>query len=246
LLDYMYKGYMGADEALPTVYVPDDPASHIIACVQEARRALSPHGAIMLFSDHKSDPELDLLQTLRDCGLRRADQYIWNKPSGVFSSQSGAVFASSHEVVDVYRRSDIATFPPHLRYEPSVSPKWHCRSHRTSSERGLHPFEKPVELMKALISVITVNGLVIDPFAGSGSSGIAAVQLGCSYRGAELVQEYVDLANRRITLTADREQETVEAINAALAGANPEQQAAIRLHLEQAGIQLTEITKEAA
>ncbi len=240
LLDWMYKPYMGGDKNLPQVHLPHDPAGHLIECLRAARKALTPHGIVALFVDHQSDPDERIAPALKACGLRTVDQYVWNKPAATFSGNTGAIFANNHEIVDIYRRTDTKTFPPHLKYERSVSPKWHSRSHRTTSERGVHPFEKPVELMRALISTVTVNGLVVDPFAGSGSSGVAAAELGCGYRGAEMIEEYVKTANRRISCAADREKETVEAINAALAGANAEQRAAIVVHLKNAGINLTE------
>jgi DNA modification methylase len=238
VLDWMYKPYLGSDAALPQVHLPDDPVGHLIECLRAARPALSPHGAVALFVDHQSDHDLKIITAARDCGLGRVDQYVWQKPAGTFSGRKGALFANSHDVIDIYRRVDVESFPPHVRYAHSVSPRWHCRSHRASSEREVHPFEKPVELMKELIGSITVNGLVVDPFAGSGSSGVAAVELGCGYRGAEMIEEYVEIANRRIAVGADREAETVEAINAGLIGANAEQQAAITVYLEQAGIRL--------
>jgi len=239
IADWMYMPYEGsAQAALPPVEIPSDPKQHLVECIIEARRVLAQRGAMFLFVDHRSDPSESILRALKDNGLRRMDQYIFQKMSAVFSQRDGQAFANSHDIVDVYRRSDVSYFPRMLQYERSVSPKWHCRSHRTSAEPAVHPFEKPVELMKVLISAITVNGLVLDPFAGSGSAGVAAVQLDCSYRGAELVEEYVQIANRRISLAADREAETVEAINAALTGADREQHAAIVLHLERAGIKL--------
>ncbi len=240
ILDWMYKPYMGGDKDLPQVHLPDDPAGHLIDCIEAARRVLTAHGIVALFVDHQSDHDERVIRALKASNLTRVDQYVWNKPAATFSGKTGAIFANNHEIVDIYRRADTKTFPPHLKYERSVSPRWHSRSHRTTSERGVHPFEKPVELMKALISTVTVNGLVVDPFAGSGSSGVAAIELGCGYRGAEMIEEYVEIANRRISCAADREKETVEAINAALVGANGEQRAAIVVHLKNAGINLTE------
>jgi site-specific DNA-methyltransferase (adenine-specific) len=62
-----------------------------------------------------------------------------------------------------------------------------------------HPTVKPVELMKYLIKLITPpGGTVLDPFNGSGSTGMAAVELGHNYIGCELDPAYVDIANRRI------------------------------------------------
>jgi site-specific DNA-methyltransferase (adenine-specific) len=53
-------------------------------------------------------------------------------------------------------------------------------------EGGLHPAQKPLKLMEALISLTTRPGqVVIDPFAGSGSSLVAAKRLGRRYLGVE-------------------------------------------------------------
>ena len=62
-----------------------------------------------------------------------------------------------------------------------------------------HPTVKPVELMKYLIKLVTPpKGTVLDPFTGSGSTGMAAVELGYDFIGCELDPHYVDIANRRI------------------------------------------------
>jgi site-specific DNA-methyltransferase (adenine-specific) len=62
-----------------------------------------------------------------------------------------------------------------------------------------HPTVKPIELMKYLIKLITPpGGTVLDPFSGSGSTGCAAVELGMTYIGCELDEQYVEIAGRRI------------------------------------------------
>ena len=62
-----------------------------------------------------------------------------------------------------------------------------------------HPTVKPVELMKYLIKLITPKGgTVLDPFNGSGSTGMAAVELGFDYIGCELDPEYVKISEARI------------------------------------------------
>ena len=54
--------------------------------------------------------------------------------------------------------------------------------------------------MKYLIKLVTPpKGTVLDPFTGSGSTGMAAVELGYDFVGCELDQAYVDIANKRIT-----------------------------------------------
>ena len=62
-----------------------------------------------------------------------------------------------------------------------------------------HPTVKPVELMKYLVRLVTPeNGKVLDPFNGSGSTGMACAELGYEYVGCELDQAYVDIATKRI------------------------------------------------
>jgi site-specific DNA-methyltransferase (adenine-specific) len=77
-------------------------------------------------------------------------------------------------------------------YCPKVSKK----------ERGdgnVHPTVKPIKLMEYLITLVTPNGgVVLEPFMGSGSTGIAAKNLGMSFIGIEKEQEYFDIAKQRI------------------------------------------------
>lgn len=62
-----------------------------------------------------------------------------------------------------------------------------------------HPTEKPVELKAHLIeNSSNIGDLVCDPFMGTGSSGIAAKQLGRHYLGIELDSEYFNKARERI------------------------------------------------
>jgi DNA modification methylase len=65
--------------------------------------------------------------------------------------------------------------------------------------RGEHPCPKPVELMRALVAAATSPGaLVLDPFAGSGTTLLAARQCGRSAVGIELDPRYASLARRRL------------------------------------------------
>ena len=69
------------------------------------------------------------------------------------------------------------------------------------SERGqanTHPTVKPVALMKHLVRLVTPpGGLVLDPFLGSGTTGIAAVALGHTFVGLDLSADYLELARAR-------------------------------------------------
>ena len=62
-----------------------------------------------------------------------------------------------------------------------------------------HPTVKPVALMRWLVRLVTPpGGLVLDPFAGSGSTGVACRQQGFRYLGIDLNPEYVRIARARI------------------------------------------------
>lgn len=62
-----------------------------------------------------------------------------------------------------------------------------------------HPTVKPVKLMEYLIRLVTPpNGTVLDPFMGSGSTGVAAKNLGFEFIGIEMNADYVEIAKRRV------------------------------------------------
>ena len=72
----------------------------------------------------------------------------------------------------------------------------------TRKERGDyndHPTPKPIALMRYLCRIYAPQGgLVLDPFLGSGSTGIGALQERCAFLGIDMDQHYVDIAERRI------------------------------------------------
>lgn len=64
---------------------------------------------------------------------------------------------------------------------------------------GEHPTEKPVSLMRELVSLFSNPGeTILDPFAGSGTTGVACASLGRRFIGIEVNQRYFDIACERI------------------------------------------------
>lgn len=61
-----------------------------------------------------------------------------------------------------------------------------------------HMTTKPVEVMRHLVQAVPPGGLVLDPFCGSGSTGVACKEAGRRFIGLELVPEYAAVARRRI------------------------------------------------
>ena len=69
----------------------------------------------------------------------------------------------------------------------------------TEPKKNNHPTVKPISLMEYLIKLVTPKGgVVMDCFMGSGSTGIAARNLGFRFLGIEKEQEYFDIAKQRI------------------------------------------------
>jgi site-specific DNA-methyltransferase (adenine-specific) len=70
---------------------------------------------------------------------------------------------------------------------------------RTNERRNDHPTVKPVDLMRWLCRLVTPpNGLVLDPFMGSGSTGMAALDEGFQFVGIDMDEHYIEIARRRI------------------------------------------------
>lgn len=69
----------------------------------------------------------------------------------------------------------------------------------SGSERTIHPTQKSLKLMKEIIKIHTnENDLIIDPFMGSGTTGVAALNLNRKFIGIEVYPEYFDIAAKRI------------------------------------------------
>ena len=72
---------------------------------------------------------------------------------------------------------------------------------KTPTRTNNHPTVKPIALMEYLIKMVTPKGgLVLDPFAGSGSTLVAAKENGYDYIGIELTEEYIPIIKARLSL----------------------------------------------
>jgi site-specific DNA-methyltransferase (adenine-specific) len=100
------------------------------------------------------------------------------------------------------RQTEVILFYPGKEHEfPSGRPSDVVKYSRTGN--NLHPTQKPVELMAEVCS--WTKGIIVDPFAGSGSTLIAAQQLGRTCYGMELDPKYCDVIIQRWeTLTGQK------------------------------------------
>lgn len=68
-----------------------------------------------------------------------------------------------------------------------------------AKDGAVHPTQKPVKLMAWTLAEIDAHGVVLDPFMGSGTTGIACVRRHCAFVGIERDLSYFDIACRRIS-----------------------------------------------
>lgn len=119
---------------------------------------------------------------------------IWDKQdgSGAGMGDLDAAFGNSHEEIYVYGhwpRGDKPRMPSVLRTNDGMA---HLA--RTIG----HPTPKPISLMERLVRYAP-SGVVVDPFSGSGSTLVAAKNIGRTAVGVELDERYCEIAARRLS-----------------------------------------------
>ena len=177
----------------------------------ECKRLLKPNGTLWVSGIyHSIYPVGFALQLL---GYHLLNEIVWYKPNALPNTICNC-FTASHETLIWARKNEKAKhcfnysamkngeFPNDILKNPQKQMRsvW-CIPfpHQREKQFGRHPTQKPLELMRRIITASTNAGdLILDPFMGSGTTGLAAVELGRRFVGIELEPEYVDLARRRI------------------------------------------------
>ena len=78
----------------------------------------------------------------------------------------------------------------------------HISASPVPTAERVHPTQKPAAVMDHILRIVDPGGVVLDPFTGSGSTGIAALRSGRRFVGIELSEEYAEIAARRIEAAA--------------------------------------------
>lgn len=81
---------------------------------------------------------------------------------------------------------------------PEVYPSSVMRFTPPTSATRVHRTEKPVELIEALLPITAAYGTILDPFMGSGTTGVACIKTGRNFIGIEKEPKYFDIARKRI------------------------------------------------
>ena len=112
--------------------------------------------------------------------------------------------ASEYEVKETEDANPNGRYPSNIigHVDEEETQKYFYAPRATRKERGEyndHPTPKPISLMRYLCRVYCpADGIVLDPFMGSGSTGIGAIQENKNFIGIDMSQHYVDIANQRI------------------------------------------------
>lgn len=153
-------------------------------CAMQWRRLLVPGGHALSFIDWRMCAQL--AAALETADLRQHPTIVWDKQH----FGMGAVFRNQHEFIVHFtngspaapRRRDVANV---LKFPPVRG--------------GDHPTQKPEELLSVLLSVVCPpDGLVLDPFAGSGATLLAARSIGAPSIGIEADERYAEVIATRL------------------------------------------------
>jgi len=144
----------------------------------ECARILRPGGVVMIFADWRRMADLGYLASIT--GLRPSTCVAWvrTRPGtgGLFRSSWDPILLVSRGVPDAVDRAAIrnvveADYPT----------------------KRLHPYAKPIEpFLHVMRRICRVGDLVVDPFAGSGVSCVAAELLGLKWEGCDVDPQYAD------------------------------------------------------
>ena len=109
---------------------------------------------------------------------------VWDKDS----IGMGYHYRSQYEIINFFEKGKLA-----------LADLGMSNIFRVKRVRNGYPTEKPVEAISKLISQSGhIGDVVLDPFSGSGATGVAAVQAGCSYIGIDTSEKAHDIARQRL------------------------------------------------
>ncbi|MFE4972877.1 DNA-methyltransferase [Kitasatospora sp. NPDC056651] len=167
---------------------PDENGDHIAwahRTLTEAYRASAEHSVAMIFSDWRQKP--DISEGLRMASWTWQGTIPWIKPAsqprkGGFEQSADFITWGGKGSLDNNR--DL--------YLPG-----HFTATQPCKDQD-HTTQKPMEIMQQLVQICPEGGTVLDPFTGTGSTGIAALREGRRFLGIELNPRYADIAEQRL------------------------------------------------
>lgn len=179
----LQKGYEAHDDCMPRA----DYIAWQRDCLDEMMRLLRPDGAI--FYNHKWRVQGGLLENQDEivAGFPVRQIIIWHRAGGI--NFNPGYFLPNYEVIYLICK-------PEFKLAPKANAAG-CVWKITQESDNEHPAPFPVELAARCIESCD-DGLVLDPFIGSGTTAVAAETLGRDWRGIEKSAAYVEMAEQRL------------------------------------------------
>lgn len=151
----------------------------------ECFRVTPKNSVSMFFCNHHCVSEF--ISSAKVAGFEVKNILVWDK--GHFGM--GGNWRPVHELILVCSKGRFVTHSNNL--------KTIIKFKKVHHSRAVHPTEKPVDMLEHLISEPDYNpNTVLDPFMGSGTTGVAAKNLGRSFIGIEMDEAYFEIAKNRI------------------------------------------------
>lgn len=179
-------------EGLANDHTPDEAIITFGRMLDAVRSKMMPDSHILVFTGAKYEPRFRAELELR--GFEYRASVIWDKKSPGMGGPYN--FAHQHERIIYYRLGDARLL------RPLADVLSYPRVRR--GDVSEHPTQKNVDLLKVLVEATsTEREVVADFMAGSGSTLVAAAELGRSYFGAELEERWYKEARRRLQEVED-------------------------------------------
>ena len=171
--------------------------------IKECKRILKDNGTIWISGTLHNIYSIG--EALEEEGFKIINNITWRKlnpPPNI----SCRAFTHSTETI-IWAKKDIKNNKHKFNYNDmkelnggkQMKDVWEMSLTKPSEKKhGKHPTQKPIALLERIILASTNEGdLILDPFNGSGTTGIVAHMLNRRYIGIDNVQEYLDLTIRR-------------------------------------------------
>lgn len=171
--------------------------------LEACKRLLTPDGT--LWVSGTSHVIFSVGFAMQQLDFKILNEIIWEKPNPP-PNLSCRYFTHSTEIVLWARRTPKSKhyfdYPQMKEINGGKQMKnvWRFTAPpKREKEHGKHPTQKPLALLDRLLRASAPEGArVLDPFNGSGTTGVAAAALGLQYTGIDLNDEYLDLTRRRL------------------------------------------------
>lgn len=172
--------------------------------LKEAQRIIKPQGSIWVSGTMHNIYHLGYLMSKLE--MRILNNIIWQKKNPP-PNLSCKMFTHSTETILWASKNKTSkyTFNYNLMKEENdgkqLKDVWaYSLTKKSEKNFGKHPTQKPLDLLRRIIKASSKeNDLVLDPFLGSGTTGVAAIELGRKFIGIDIEQEYIDLAIKRMS-----------------------------------------------